>query len=261
MLYRTLLLVGIGIGLLTSTGRGQVTIQSPRGAESTSFLGVFLQEISSDRAKALRLPEETGVEITRVDPNSPAAAAGLMPGDVVLQYNGQRVEGMEQFSRMVRETPAGREVKLEIFRNGATQMVTARIGSHAAAPQALAIRPPNPASPSNPASPPAAFGFAARGAILGAETEGLNGQLADYFGVKDGVLVRSVAPNSAAERAGIKAGDVITRVGDTKVATPPEASAQLRAQRNSSVPLTLMRDHREITVTVMLDSGDNSRRF
>ena len=255
MWYRKLLVAGIGIGLMISAGRAQVTVQTlPRGTESASYLGVFLQEIGPDRARMLRLPEESGVEITRVDPNSPAASAGLMAGDVVLQYNGQRVEGMEQFSRMVRETPAGREVRLQIFRNGAPQTVTAKIGSHAAAPQALTIHPPDTLTP-------LARVFV-RGAMLGAETEAVNGQFADYFGVKEGVLVRSVAANSAAERAGMKAGDVITRVGDTKVATPPEVTAQLRAQRGSSVTLTLMRDHREMTLTVTPDNNDSGlKRF
>jgi serine protease Do len=253
MCHRKLLLVGIGIGLFASAGKSQVVFQGSHGPESTSYLGVFLQEVGSDRAKALRLPEETGVEITRVDPNSPAAMAGLTAGDVVLQYNGQRVEGMEQFSRMVRETPAGREVRLQIFRNGAMQTVTAKVGSHVASPQPFTVR----TTPDTLTR----LGVLPRGGVLGAETEALTGQLADYFGVKEGVLVRSVAVNSAAERSGMKAGDVITRVGDTKVTTPPEVSAQVRAQRASSIAVTLMRDHREMTLTVTLDSSDNSRRF
>ena len=92
-----------------------------------SFLGVAIQEIDSDRAKELKLPEDAGVEVTRIAPDSPAEKAGIKTGDVVTQYNGQRVEGMDQFSRMVRETPAGRDVKIGIVRNGAPQTITARI--------------------------------------------------------------------------------------------------------------------------------------
>ncbi len=75
------------------------------GATQTSFIGVNLADIDNERAHALKLRDVHGVEITRVEDNSPAAKAGLKPGDVVLDYNGQRVEGMEQFGRFVRETP------------------------------------------------------------------------------------------------------------------------------------------------------------
>src|SRR5579864_3796244 len=74
---------------------------------SGSFLGVGIQEIDSNRAKELKLPEEAGVEVTRIAPNSPAEKAGIRTGDVVTQYNGQSVSGMDQFSRLVRETPVG----------------------------------------------------------------------------------------------------------------------------------------------------------
>src|SRR5216684_4305622 len=93
-----------------------------------TYLGVNLAEIGNERAKELKLREPAGVEITRVEEGSPAEKAGLKADDVVLEYNGQRVEGIEQFQRLVRETPAGREVKLLISRNGATQGLTATVG-------------------------------------------------------------------------------------------------------------------------------------
>ena len=96
---------------------------------------------------------------------------------------------------------------------------------------------------------------------MGVETEPLGGQLAEYFGVKEGVLVRSVAKGSEAERAGIKAGDVITSVGGARVTSGAEITAQLRAQRGSSVSVALTRDHREMTVNVPLDSRDSGQRF
>lgn len=102
------------------------------GLISGSFLGVGVAEISSERARTLNLREEYGVEITHVDQDSPADKAGLKSGDVVQQYNGQRVEGIEQFQRLVRETPAGRTVKLEVVRNGAGQTLTATIASRKA---------------------------------------------------------------------------------------------------------------------------------
>jgi serine protease Do len=243
----------LAAGLAIPVPAQQAFFQFPgRAVENPSYLGVGLREIGPDRAKALKLPEEAGVEITQVYENSPATSAGLMAGDVVLQYNGQRVEGMEQFARLVRETPAGREVKLQIFRNGATQTIAVRVAS----------RPPEAPLPPTPPIPPnvsvTPFDFYSNrvirpnNVIMGTETEPLSGQLADYFGVKDGVLVKSVSKNSPAERAGIKAGDVITRVGDAQIASPAEIAAQLRGRRGQSVPVTLTRDRREMTVNVTL---------
>src|SRR5215475_2746198 len=150
-------------------------------AGSGSFLGVFLQEVGPDRAKALKLPEEEGVEITAVEPNSPAAGAGLMVGDVVVKYNGQDVEGIEQFGRLVRETPAGREVKLQIVRNGNVQMVAAKIGSRPSA--AIAASPYFPQPPSPPEAPlqplPNALRLYAGGRVMGVEVEPLSAQLGE----------------------------------------------------------------------------------
>ncbi|MCL6505998.1 MAG: PDZ domain-containing protein [Bryobacteraceae bacterium] len=231
---------------------------------SRSFLGVGVAEIDAERAKALKLKEERGVEITRVEPDSPADKAGLKKGDVVLEYNGQRVEGTEQFVRLVRETPPGRKVTLLISRDGQTQTVTATIGATKGRAFALdmerleremdrvrreaeelrVFRMPDLPSPM----------MSWRTTVLGIEAESLGEQLAEYFGVKEGVLVRTVFKDSPAEKAGIKAGDVITKVGEDKVASPQELSRRLRQARRDqkTVALTLVRNRKEMTVTVSL---------
>jgi serine protease Do len=220
-----------------------------------SYLGIGIQEINAERAKALKLPPEAAVEITRVGTGSPADMAGLKTGDVVLQYNGVRVEGIEQFSRVVRETPVGRDVKLEILRNGAPQTVTARIGQHPV-PQGFPF--PDGFGFPLPDGPRIFQGW--RSPMLGVEAESLEGQLAQYFGVAQGVLVRSVMRGSAAEKAGIKAGDVLIRLDDSKVTSPADISGRLRSLGGRSVPVALMRDHKELTVTVAVESGESLRR-
>ncbi len=225
-----------------------------------SFLGVGVAEITSTRARELKLREEHGVEITHLEDDSPAVKAGLKAGDVILEYNGQRVEGIEQFGRLVRETPAGREVKLSISRNGANQTVQATVGTrkggvilnragdwHFEMPD---IQIPDI---------PRVFSTWSS-SMLGVEAESLGKQLADYFGVKDGVLVRSVAKGSAAETAGIKAGDVITKVEQTAVATPSDLTSAVRSAR-SKKPFTVqvMREHREMTLSVTIDDDRSGR--
>ena len=209
---------------------------------SGSYLGVGIQEITAERAKSLKLQEGGGVEITRVAPDSPADKAGLKSGDVVLQFNGMKVEGLEQLSRLVRETPVGHEVKLDIFRNGAPQTVTARV----------AERPPAPPMPDIgfriPDVPRIIQGLP--GPMLGVEAEPIDGQLAQYFGVNEGVLVRTVMRGSAAEKAGVKAGDVILRVDEIQVTTPAAISTRLRAAHGKAVPLALMRERKEMSLTV-----------
>jgi serine protease Do len=243
----------VAAGLTAALAIAQAPAPKVASVGTTSFLGVNLQEIDSARAKTLKLPEEAGVEITRVAADSPAEKAGLKPGDVVMQYNGQRVEGMDQFSRLVHETPAGREVKLQIYRDGAPQTVTATIVSRSGllngAGQLLLPAPnQDPLSFHIPDLPRSLMTW--RSAALGIEAEALSGQLAEYFGVKEGVLVRSVSKGSAAEKAGIQAGDVITKVDEIGVATPADISNHLRTQRGKAVTVVLMRDRKETTVTV-----------
>src|SRR5215471_7949354 len=83
-----------------------------------SYLGVNTQDITPDRVSALKLKDESGVEITTVDQDSPAGKAGLKEHDVILTVNGNKVESVEQLRRMIREIPAGRTAKLGISRNG-----------------------------------------------------------------------------------------------------------------------------------------------
>jgi serine protease Do len=235
--------VTAGLGIGQPFPGAPVVVASASG----SFLGVGIQEIDSNRAKELKLPDEAGVEVTRIAPDSPAEKAGIRIGDVVTQYNGQRVEGMDQFSRMVRETPAGREVKIAIIRNGAPQAITAKV---AARPSISAQLIPAPAQdPSEfrfPDMPQSRMTW--RSPTLGIEAEALDGQLAEFFGVKEGVLVRAVNKGSAADKAGIKAGDVIVRVDDAKVATPADITARLRGLRGRPVSMVVVRDRKEIAV-------------
>ncbi len=222
-----------------------------------TYLGVNLCEIPSDRARELKLKEAYGVEITRVEDGSPAEKAGLKSGDVVLEYNGQRVEGMEQFGRLVRETPSGREVKLLISRNGATQSITATLQTRKLKTMATVI--PNFDMPEVHIPDMPQIFTTWRNPMLGVEAESLGPQLAAYFGVKDGVLVRSVSKDTAAEKAGIKAGDVITKVGESSVTTPNElVSAVHAAMAKKSFPIELMRDRHETSVTVTIE--DRSER-
>jgi serine protease Do len=224
-----------------------------------TYLGVNLAEIDENRAKELKLQEDYGVEITRVEEHSPAEKAGMKAGDVVLEYNGQRVEGMEQFGRMVRETPPGREVKLTISRNGATQTLMAVLGSRKY--RFSGNFPPGFEVPEFHMPDIPQIFTTLRSPMLGVEAESLGSQLAVYFGVKEGVLVRSVLENTPAEKASIKAGDVITKVDGMAVTAPSELSSAVRTANSAkkTYAVELVRDHKPVTVSVTVE--DHSERW
>jgi serine protease Do len=232
----------------------------------SSYLGVAVVELTADRAKELHLKDERGVEVTCVDADSPADKAGLKPGDVVLEYNGERVEGGEQFIRLVRETPPGRAAKLAVWRNNSNQTLTASIGQRQPnvlafsldSPQPLSMpeMPLMPAVPTMPDMPRTLMSW--RSPMLGIESEALNPQLAEFFGVKEGVLVRSVTANSTAQKAGFKAGDVIIKVDGQPVVTPKEVSTILQSARaKKTFPITVVRHQKEVVLSVTLEENSS----
>lgn len=233
-----------------------------------SWLGVGVSDVTADKAGALKLKEERGVEIVTVSPDSPAQQAGLKEHDVVLEFNSVRVESVEQFRRMIRETPAGRTVRLLISRNGVPQTVPVKVGER-----------PRPGRLSREPGEPFAFAFPrieippplveipdvpelylfSRTAQLGIEGESLTRQLGEFFGVPgaQGVLVRSVNANSPAEKAGLKAGDVIIKVNGESIKEMGDLRSALREHaRKGNVPLTVVRNKREMTLSVHLERAE-----
>jgi serine protease Do len=254
------------LGLAAATAFAQeahhaVTLQHA----GTSYLGIGVVEITPERARALKLKEERGVEVAHVEENSPASKAGLKDGDVVLEYNGMPVQGMEQFTRMVRETPAGREAKLAIWRNGSAQELTVTVGARKGmvfdTPNGTVTMPAIPTIPPMPPMPPIdipRFEMTWQSPMLGIDGESLGQyqQLAEFFGVTEGVLVKSVIKNSAADKAGLKAGDVIVKVDGAKVASTREITSQLRTGRSrKNLPVTVVREKKETSLTVNLDDN------
>jgi serine protease Do len=232
----------------------QVAATPKIAIQAGSYLGVGLADIDSKRAAELKLKEERGVEITSVAEDSPAERAGIKSGDVVLDYQGTPVQGIEQFARLVRETPAGRMVRLTISRGGSTQTLSATIEERKSNVISRKWMGEVPFPEIWIPDIPRAF-TSWRSSMLGIEAESLDGQLADYFGVKEGVLVRSVVKGSTAEKAGLKAGDVIIRADSKSISTPRELSSEIRSLRSKQTfPLTLMREKREMTVSVTIEA-------
>ena len=229
-----------------------------------SYLGVDTQEITSERKAALKLPEERGVEIKLVDRDAPAGKAGLKEHDVIWEFNGVPVEGVEQLRRLIRETPPGREASIVIMRNGQAMNLKVQLAARKDwgefKPPKIRIAP-MPAIPAMPALP--AFEVLRAYSRAGITVENLTPQLGEFFGVKngEGVLVRSVAKGSPAEAAGLKAGDVIIRVENERITDRSDWRAALRARRSGKVTLGIIRDKREQTLSMTLPEAKDSGKI
>ena len=222
-------------------------------SESNGWLGIEIAEISADRAKELKLGAVRGVEVVQVEADSPAAKAGLKEHDVITTYDSQTVEGRVQFRRLVRETPPGRSTSLTVSRDGSAQSLTVVIGDRGEQIEnnvRVFRHPEHLAPPSSFVMPDFDFQFAApevmdmRTPLLGISAEDLNGQLGAYFGAPngEGILVPDVRRGTPAEKAGLKAGDVITKVDDKPVKSLRDLRIELREKgEQKTVNLSVLR--------------------
>jgi len=243
------------------------------GDEGTSWLGVESQEVTSGKAKELKLPAERGVLLGRIVPDSPAAKAGLKDNDVITEINGQRVEGEAQFRRMIHEIPAGRSAQFTVWREGKAQSVNVTLGKSEergnmwfkTAPRAFSFQLPKVEIPELAPMP----GMDWNGGVLagahprlGIDAEDLSGQFGTYFGAPEGegVLVREVNSGSPAEKAGVKSGDVITALNGERIRSLGDLREKLAAKReDKTVKLGVLRNKSEMTITVELPPAPSKR--
>jgi C-terminal processing protease CtpA/Prc len=236
--------------------------------EGASWLGVELHEVTNENVKEYKLSAERGVVLGKIIPDSPAAKAGLKENDVVTEINGQRVEGAAQFRRMIREIPAGRSVQLTVWRDGRAQTVNVTLGKSEERRRSMKLFAPAPGTPGTfafsmpeiPEIPRMEWNgnFLLGGQPrLGIDAEDLNGQLGSFFGAPDGegILVREVNPGSPAEKAGVKAGDVITSLDGERVRTLGELREKLAAKKDAkdrTVKLGVLRNRSQVSLNVEL---------
>jgi serine protease Do len=236
-------------------------------------IGVSVREVDNDDTTQ----PKSGVVVEEVRSGSAADKAGVKDGDQIVEFDGERVRSVRQFTRLVQDTPIGRSVPVVVLRGG--QRTTLNVAPTRGAgwrfdedfglisPPEPPMPPPAPEAPRPPtAAPPfpalPGFGFSYRsgGGRLGASVENLSDELTEYFGVKHGVLVRSVSDGSPAAKAGLKAGDVITSVNGTTVEEPSDVSRTLdRLEDQAEFTIDVMRDKKPLTLKGKLGARERSR--
>ncbi|HTC45884.1 MAG TPA: PDZ domain-containing protein [Candidatus Aquilonibacter sp.] len=275
----TIAVLPLLLNLSQAAQRWEVESWQPYGipseeSGSSSYLGVDIMDITSDRLGALKLKEEKGVEVTMVDQDAPAGKAGIKEHDVILSMNGSAVESKTQLQRMIHETPAGRVVALGLSRDGQPLTIKVQLADRSKEFARMGkdfhfeVAPiPNvPPIPNMPDFEAPNIGVVYLHSMMrsGLMVENLSPQLGEFFGAKNGsgVLVRSVEKGSRAEKAGLRAGDVITRVGDQPVHDTSDFTQAMHSHSSGgSVNVGVIRDKKEQTLTLTLPERKESGEF
>jgi serine protease Do len=272
----TAVLGGTALAALLATDvAGQVRVRTPRARAfdlmvGGSHIGIAVRDMDDADAKREKATQ-SGVVIDEVYTDSPAARAGLKAGDVVVEFDGERVRSARQFSRLVAETPDGRSVKLGAIRDGQKMtlditpeagpgMTEWKFGGDLSSLSDLEydIRGMLPKI----ATPEIEVRSFARTRRLGVQIDTLTPQLATYFGAKRGALVTSVEEGSAAEKAGLRAGDVITAIDGRTIEDTEDIQRALRGTGDGAeVTIDILRDRKPQTFKAKVEAPTGARKM
>jgi serine protease Do len=260
---------------------GQTT---PRRVETTIFttgarLGISISDVGDDDAKTAKLSTPAGAVVDEVSEGSAAEKGGLRKGDVIVEFDGERVRSARQLTRLVQETAEGRRVSAVVMRDGQRVTLTLEPASGTGGmfdfreledwgrsfrnelPRALKAIPAPRAVPAPPAWPMGDL-LGPRSGRLGITVDSLSPQLAEYFGTKQGVLVTSVQDSSVGAKAGLRAGDVITSVNGSTVDNPAELRRRLQAiDEGAEFTIAVVRDKKPVTVKGKVEQTTRRRAY
>lgn len=244
------------------------------GAGST--IGASVRDLRDEEIASAKLAQPGGALVQDVRENSPASRAGLRSGDIVVEFDGERVRSARHLTRLVRETPPGRSVRSNVVRGGSRVDVTVTPDAGDRLTMMLPDIGPEierglrrlPRNFNLDIEPPdVRIAPLPRGGVIGRGRMGvtlapLSDQLASYFGARQGALVSSVETDSPASRAGLRAGDVITRVNGRDVTSAGDVTRALRdVQPGATIDLRVVREKKDVDLKVTLpERGDDDAR-
>ena len=229
--------VGIGFAIPSSVVKQVVGQLETNGKVERGWLGVSAQPVSPTMAKALDLPGATGALVAEVQQGSPAASAGMQPGDVITKIGTKAVKDPRALAQMVATLHAGADQEMTVRRNGQDKTLTV----------AVAAQPDQDATVQSAA--------AEQGPKLGLALAPLNDEARQEMSLppnQKGVIIAEVKQDSPAQMAGLERGDVLEMVGNQPVTSPQQAVTALRSgtQKSGAVALRVLRDGHQAFVAL-----------
>jgi serine protease Do len=238
--------VGIGFAIPADLAKPVIAQLRAAGRVTRGWLGVQIQAVTPELAEALGLARAQGALVSDVEPASPAAAAGIQIGDVILKHGGKSVGELRELTGAVAASAIGSQVMLGVMRDGKPVELPVTIGE---------LKRDEPAPrPVVKEAPPS-------GGASGLRLTALSASLRRRFGIAgevQGVLITGVAETSAAAELGLQPGDVVEQVNGRKVATPKEITAAIAAAGkggHKAVALLVNRDGQKEFVALPVANG------
>ncbi len=217
------------------------------------YLGIYLQQLDDGTRESLKFKGD-GVLVDDVVDHSPADEAGLEEGDIIIKFEDKAVKDVDELREIIAASKEGEKVALVVFRVGKEIKLTAELGEAEDVSKEIIIK----RGMGRPGMMKMKGGCCCDGECnvwLGLEVQRLSDQLAEYFKVKDGegVLVATVVKDAPAEKAGIKAGDVIIKIGDEEIENRADLREAICGKKaGDEVGVTLLRDGQQRTLKVAL---------
>ncbi len=216
--------IGIGFAIPINMARRVVPQLKEHGRVTRGWLGVLIQPVSKDIADSLDLPEAKGALVAKVFEGSPAAEAGIEIGDVIVSFDGQKVEKSADLPSIVADTPVGKRVDVEVIRRAHTEVIAVEIARLADEDQTKAVP--------------------TKAGELGLSIQDMTPDLAREFRLGPeaaGVVVTRVERGSPAAAAGIRPGDIIEMVGNVPVTDAAEFRDRVGERAEGESVLVLVR--------------------
>lgn len=274
--------------VIIAQDEGPVVMKMRRELGGSGWLGVQIRDLKVEEMAAMAEPDQPGVAIVKVMEDGPASTAGLKDGDIVTHYAGIPVLGVAHFRGLVSQTAPGRTVRLDIVRNSGKITVKAQIGEGETPKSARRFFFPMPGTeapeieipefeghgddedvliPGHKGQGPRAdrdvriFRYRDGSPRLGVEVEPLNDQLAAFFGATDGgLLVKSVQAGSAAEKAGLKAGDVIVSVDGVKTTDAGDIRDALSKAEGKEAAVKVLRNGKTLDLKALVEKPEKPEK-
>ncbi len=242
--------IGIGFAVPANLAKPVVEQLLKFGRTKRGWLGVRIQTVTEELAEGLGMKQPRGALVAGVTDDSPAGAAGIKSGDVIVQFNGQEIDEMRALPRIVAETAVGKTVPVEVWRKGELQTFQVELGELEQAEKQLSMT--EPSEPQEETSSTVGS--------LGLTLSPITEALAQEFGIEreTGAVVTEVNPDSSAAEKGLRPGDVIIEVNQEEVTNPKEVAAEVDAaakNENRSVLLLVQRGEDRLFIAVRLNQS------